>query len=128
MHQKLLANQTGLDMEHILALQLQQQRQLQLQEQQQVQQQLQEQQLQQQQHFHQQQMLLKEQQQSQARQVLVEQLLQSQMRESGRGQSHLDALRSNAAIEQAILKQQILNDLQQRSQFPSRHPDPSLSS
>ncbi|KAL0364356.1 UNVERIFIED_CONTAM: hypothetical protein Sangu_0533200 [Sesamum angustifolium] len=123
MHQKLLGNQTGLDMEHILALQLQQQRQQQLQEQQQLQQQLQEQQLQ---HFHQQQMLLKEQQQSQARQVLVEQLLQSQMRESGRGQSHLDALRSNAVIEQAILKQQILNDLQQRSQFPSRHPDPSL--
>ncbi|KAK4413162.1 protein ESSENTIAL FOR POTEXVIRUS ACCUMULATION 1 [Sesamum alatum] len=128
MHQKLLANQTGLDMEHILALQLQQQRQLQLQEQQQLQQQLQEQQQlqQQQQHFHQQQMLLKEQQQSQARQILVEQLLQSQMRESGRGQSHLDALRSNAAIEQAIMKQQILNDLQQRSQFPSRQPDPSL--
>ncbi|KAL0335934.1 UNVERIFIED_CONTAM: hypothetical protein Sradi_4805300 [Sesamum radiatum] len=123
MHQKLLGNQTGLDMEHILALQLQQQRQQQLQEQQQLQQQLQEQQLQ---HFHQQQMLLKEQQQSQARQVLVEQLLQSQMRESGRGQSHLDALRSNAVIEQAILKQQILHDLQQRSQFPSRHPDPSL--
>lgn len=117
MHHKQLANQVGQDVEHIFALQLQQQRQLQLQQQQQ---------LQQQEQFHQQQMLLKEQQQSQARQVLLEQLLQSQMRESGRGQSRIDALRSNAALEQALLKQQILNDLQQRSQFPSRHPDPSL--
>ncbi|KAL0335931.1 UNVERIFIED_CONTAM: protein ESSENTIAL FOR POTEXVIRUS ACCUMULATION 1 [Sesamum radiatum] len=117
MHHKQLASQTARDMEHIVALQLQQQRQLQLQQQQQ---------LQKQQHFHQQQILLKEQQQSQARQLLLEQLLQSQLRESGRGQSHMDALRSNAALEQAILKQQILNDLQQRSQFPSRHPDPSL--
>ncbi|KAL2253795.1 UNVERIFIED_CONTAM: Protein ESSENTIAL FOR POTEXVIRUS ACCUMULATION 1 [Sesamum indicum] len=117
MHHNKLASQTARDMEHIVALQLQQQRQLQLQQQQQ---------LQKQQHFHQQQILLKEQQQSQARQLLLEQLLQSQLRESGRGQSHMDALRSNAALEQAILKQQILNDLQQRSQFPSRHPDPSL--
>ncbi|GFP98923.1 gyf domain-containing protein mpd2 [Phtheirospermum japonicum] len=118
MHHKQLGNQSGQDMEHILALQLQQQRQIQLQQQQQ--------QLQQQQQFHQQQMLLKEQQQSQARQVLFEQLLQSQMREAGRGQSRIDALRSNAALEQAILKQQIINDLQQRSQYPPRHPDPSL--
>ncbi|KAL0364359.1 UNVERIFIED_CONTAM: protein ESSENTIAL FOR POTEXVIRUS ACCUMULATION 1 [Sesamum angustifolium] len=117
MHHKQLSSQTARDMEHIVALQLQQQRQLQLQQQQQ---------LQKQQHFHQQQILLKEQQQSQARQLLLEQLLQSQLRESGRGQSHMDALRSNVALEQAILKQQILNDLQQRSQFPSRHPDPSL--
>lgn len=116
MHHKQLASQSGQDVEHILALQLQQQRQLQIQQQQQ---------LEQQQQFHQQQ-ILKEQQQSQARQVLLEQLLQSQMHESGRGQTRLDALRSNAALEQAILKQQILNDLQQRSQFPSRHPDPSL--
>lgn len=117
MHHKQLANHLGQDVEHILALQLQQQRQLQLQQQQQ---------LQQQEQFHQQQMLLKEQQQSQARQVLLEQLLQSQMRESGRGQSRIDPLRPNAALEQALLKQQILNDRQQRTQFPSRHPDPSL--
>ncbi|KAH6798476.1 GYF domain-containing protein [Perilla frutescens var. frutescens] len=117
MHHKQLANQMGQDVEHILALQLQQQRQLQLQQQQQ---------LQQQEQFHQQQMLLKEQQQSQARQALLEQLLQNQMRESGRGQSRLDPLRPNAALEQALLKQQILNDRQQRSQFPSRHPDPSI--
>ncbi|CAA0841482.1 GYF domain-containing protein [Striga hermonthica] len=114
MHHKQLAIQSGQDMEHILAMQLQQQRQMQLQQQQQ--------QLQQQQ-FHQQQMLLKEQHQSQARQVLFEQLLHSQMLESGRGQSRLETLRSGAA--QAILKQQILNDLQQHSQFP-RHLDPSL--
>ncbi|KAL1565335.1 hypothetical protein AAHA92_07562 [Salvia divinorum] len=110
MHHKQLGNQMGQDMEHILALQRQQQRQIQLQQQQQ---------LQQQEQFHQQQMLLKEQQQSQARQALLEQLLQSQMRESARGQSR-------AALEQALLKQQILNDRQQRSQFPSRHSDPSL--
>lgn len=117
MHHKQLANQMGQDVEHILALQRQQQRQIQLQQQQQ---------LQQQEQFHQQQMLLKEQQQSQARQALLEQLLQSQMRESGRGQSRIDSLRPNAALEQALLKQQILNDRQQRTQFPSRHPDPSL--
>ncbi|KAL6529109.1 hypothetical protein OROHE_014853 [Orobanche hederae] len=118
MHHKQLANQTGQDMEHILALQLQQQRQMQIQQQQQ---------LQQQQQFHQQQMLLKEQQQSQARQALFEQLLQSQMRESGRGQSRIDTLRSNTALEQAIMKQQILNDLhQQHTQYSPRHPDPSL--
>ncbi|GER47334.1 GYF domain-containing protein [Striga asiatica] len=115
MHHKQLAIQSGQDMEHILAMQLQQQRQMQLQQQQQ-------QQLQQQQ-FHQQQILLKEQHESQARQVLFEQLLHSQMLESGRGQSRLETLRSGAA--QAILKQQILNDLQQHSQFP-RHLDPSL--
>ncbi|PIM97949.1 hypothetical protein CDL12_29573 [Handroanthus impetiginosus] len=117
MHQKQLANHTGQDVERILALQLQQQRQLQLQQQQQLQQQLQ---------FHQQQMLKEQQLQSHTRQVLLEQLLQSQMCESGRGQSRIDALRSNAALEQAILKQQMLNDLQQHSQLPSRHPDPSL--
>ncbi|XP_022854606.1 uncharacterized protein LOC111375920 isoform X1 [Olea europaea var. sylvestris] len=108
-HQQ-LANQTGQDLEHFLALQLQQQRQLQFQEQQ----------------FHQQQMILKEQQQSQARQVLLEQLLQNQIRESDRGQSRIDALRSDSALEQAILKQQILNDLQQHSHFPPRHADSSL--
>ncbi|KAL8535063.1 hypothetical protein ACS0TY_010908 [Phlomoides rotata] len=113
MHHKQLLNQTGQDVEHLMALQLQQQRQLQLQQQQQLQQE----------QFHQQQMLIKEQQQSQARQALLE--LQSQMRESGRGQPRMDALRSNAVLEQ-LLKQQMLNDLQQRSQFPSRHTDPSI--
>lgn len=108
-----LANRTGQSVEHILALQLQQQRQLQLEQQQ----------------FHEQQMLLKEQQQqSQARQIVLEQLLQNQMRESGRGPSRIDAhaLRSNNALEEAIMQQQFLNDLQQRAQFPSRHPEPSI--
>ncbi|CAA0828273.1 GYF domain-containing protein [Striga hermonthica] len=114
MHHKQLASQSGQNMEHILAIQLQQQRQMQLQQQQ----------LQQQQ-FHQQQMLLKEQQQSQARQVFLEQLLQSQMRDSVRGQSRLEALRSSAALEQVILNQQILNELQPLSQYP-RHLDPSV--
>ncbi|CAA2995109.1 uncharacterized protein LOC111375922 isoform X1 [Olea europaea subsp. europaea] len=111
-HQQ-LANQTGQDLEQFLALQLQQQRQLQLQQQQQLQ-------------FHQQQMLFKEQQQSQARQVLFEQLLQNPLRDSGRGQSPIDALRSDSALEQAILKQQIFNDMQQRGHFPPRHVDSSL--
>ncbi|KAM7487100.1 hypothetical protein LguiB_024584 [Lonicera macranthoides] len=118
MHQQQMAGQTGQELEHFLALkQIQQQRQLQLQHQQ----------LQQQQ-FHQQQMLLKEQQQAQAqaRQLLLEQLLQNQMRDpTGRGQSRVDAVRSNNALDQALLKQRILNELQQRSEYP-RHADPSL--
>ncbi|KAL3835727.1 hypothetical protein ACJIZ3_010463 [Penstemon smallii] len=113
MHHKQVANQMGQDVEHILAHQLQQQQQ-------------QRQLLLQQQQLHRQQMLLEEQQQSQARQILLEQLLQNQMRDSGRGQSRIDALRSNSALEQAILKQQIFSNLQQRNQFPSRQPDPSL--
>ncbi|XP_022878160.1 uncharacterized protein LOC111396098 isoform X1 [Olea europaea var. sylvestris] len=112
MHHQQLANQTVQDLEHFLALRSQQQRQLQLQ--------------QQQQQFHQQQMFLKEQQESQARQVLFEQLLQNQIRESGQGQSRVDALRSDSALEQAILKQHVLNDLQQRSHFPPRRADSSL--
>ncbi|GAA0149544.1 hypothetical protein LIER_08693 [Lithospermum erythrorhizon] len=112
---QLLAHQTGQDMEHILALQLQQQRQLQLQQQQQ----------QQQQQFHQQQLLLKEQQQSQARQILLEHLLQNQMHDSSRAQSHIDAIRSNN-LDQVLMKQQLLNDLQQNSHLPQRHADQSL--
>ncbi|CAA3026276.1 GYF domain containing [Olea europaea subsp. europaea] len=112
-HHQQLVSQTGKDQEHFLALQLQQQRQLQLQQQQQLQ-------------FHQQQMFLKEQQQSQSRHVLLEQLLQNQIRESGRGQLHIDALRSDSTLEQAVLKQQILNDMQQRTHFPPRHADSSL--
>ncbi|KAK2993580.1 hypothetical protein RJ640_030887 [Escallonia rubra] len=114
MHQQ-LAGQTGQEVEHFLALQLQQ-RQLELQQHQLQQQQ--------QQQFHQQQMLLKEQQQQQqqqsmARQLLLEQLLQNQIRDSGRAQSRADAIRSNNAIEHALLKEHMLNELQQRSQHPS---------
>ncbi|XP_073035777.1 uncharacterized protein [Primulina eburnea] len=120
MHHKQFAIQAGQDMEHMLALQQQRQRQLQLQQQQQQQQQLLQQQI------HQQQMALKEQQLSQARQVLLEQMLRNQMRESGHGQSHSDALGLNSSLEHAMLKQQILNNLQQHSRYPSRQADQSL--
>ncbi|KAA8528940.1 hypothetical protein F0562_033572 [Nyssa sinensis] len=111
-HHQQLANQTGPDLEHLLALQQQQQqRQLQLQQHHQLQQH---------------QMLLQEQQQSHARQLLLEQLMQSQMHDPGRGQSRVDAVRANNALEQVLLKQHILNDLQQRSHHPPRHADPSL--
>ncbi|KAL6969230.1 hypothetical protein U1Q18_028955 [Sarracenia purpurea var. burkii] len=123
MHHQHLAIQAGSDLEHLLALQQQQQ-----QQRQRKRQELQQQhhQYQQQQQFHQQQMLLQEQQQSQARQLLLEQLLQSQMHDSGRGKSRVDAVRTNSALDQVLLKQQILHELQQRSLHPPRHADPSL--
>ncbi|XP_047255004.1 uncharacterized protein LOC107847465 isoform X1 [Capsicum annuum] len=108
-----LASQTGWDLEHLMALQLQQQRQLQLQ------------QLQQQQQFHQQQMLMKEQ-QSHARQLVLEQLLQSQVRDPSHTQSHLDAIRHSSALEQVLIKQQILSELQQHPHLPPRHAEPSI--
>ncbi|KAL3500986.1 hypothetical protein ACH5RR_035435 [Cinchona calisaya] len=102
------------DLQHFLSIQQQQQRLLQLQQQQQ-----------QQQLHHQ--MLVKEQQQAHARQLLVEQIRQNQMRDSIRGQSRNDAIRSSNALEQVLLKQQIFNELQQRSHLPPRHPEqPSL--
>ncbi|KAK4377124.1 hypothetical protein RND71_003420 [Anisodus tanguticus] len=116
MHQPQLVSQTGQDLEHFMTLQLQQQRQLQLQQQQ----------MQQQQHFHQQQLLMKEQQQSHARQLVLEQLLQSQVRDSSRTQSRLDAIRHNSALEQVLIKQQILSELQQRPHLPARHAEPSI--
>ncbi|XP_057493920.1 protein ESSENTIAL FOR POTEXVIRUS ACCUMULATION 1-like isoform X1 [Actinidia eriantha] len=115
MHHQQLASQTGPDLEHLLTLQLQ----LQLQQHHQLQQQ-------QQQQFHQQQMLLQEQQQPQAQQLILEQLLQSQMHDSGHGQSRVDAVRTNNALDQVMLKQQIFHELQQRSHPPSRHTDPSI--
>lgn len=100
-NQQQLAGQTGQDLDHFLALQLQQQ-------------QHQQQQLQQQQRqiLLQQQMLLKEQQSRQ--QMLLEQLAQNQMQD-GR-------LRSNNTIDQILLKHQIFTEMQQRS----RHVDPSI--
>ncbi|XP_027097152.2 uncharacterized protein [Coffea arabica] len=114
-HQNSLNQQLAgqLDLEHFVAIQQQQQRLLQLQQQQQ-----------QQQLHHQ--MLLKEQQQAHARQLLVEQMMQSQMRDSIRAQSRNDAIRTSNALEQVLLKQQILNELQQRSHLPPRHPEPSF--
>ncbi|MCE2055368.1 hypothetical protein HAX54_042486 [Datura stramonium] len=115
-HQPQLASQTGQDLEHFLALQLQHQRQLQLQQLQQ----------QQQQQFHQQQVLMKDQQQSHARQLVLEQLLQSQVRDPSHTQLHLDAIRHNSALEQVLIKQQILSELQQRPHLPPRHAEPSI--
>ncbi|XP_009792710.1 protein ESSENTIAL FOR POTEXVIRUS ACCUMULATION 1-like isoform X2 [Nicotiana sylvestris] len=115
-HHPQVASQIEQDLERVMALQLQHQRQLQLQ---------QHQQMQQQQQFHQQQMLLKEQQQSHARQLLLEQLLQSQMSDTNRAQSRLDATRPNNALEQVLMKQQILTELQ-RSHLHPRHTEPSI--
>ncbi|XAR64363.1 hypothetical protein NMG60_11024670 [Bertholletia excelsa] len=120
-HQQQLANETGPDLKHLLALQIQQQ---QLQRQRQLQMQLQlhqHQQLQQEQQLHQQQMFLQEQQQSQARQ-----LLQGQMHNSTHGIPRVDAVRSNNALAQVLLEQQILREMQQRSYHPLRYADPSL--
>ncbi|CAN4123388.1 unnamed protein product [Withania somnifera] len=112
-HQRLLASLTGQDLENFMVLQLQQQRQLQLQ------------QLQQQQQFHQQQMLMKEQ-QSHARQLVLEQLLQSQVCDSSHTQSRPDAIRHSSALEQVLIKQQILRELQQRPHLPPRRAEPSI--
>ncbi|CAN0929190.1 Protein ESSENTIAL FOR POTEXVIRUS ACCUMULATION 1 [Linum grandiflorum] len=115
-HQQLMGHSTP-DMEHILALQLQQQRQLQRQDrQQQLQQQFQQQQQLQQQ---QQQKILQERQQSQVRQVLLEQLLHGQVPD------RVDHIRANSILEQVILEQQLQQELQQRP-HPSRHFHPSM--
>ncbi|KAK1552030.1 hypothetical protein Q3G72_009157 [Acer saccharum] len=112
-HHQQLANHPP-DLEHILTLHLQQQ------QQQQRQLQLQ----QQQQQFHQQQKLLQERQQ--ARQVLLEQLLHNQMTDPGLGQSHIDPIRANNVLDQALLEQRLLHELQQRSPHPQKQFVPSL--
>ncbi|CAH1417340.1 unnamed protein product [Lactuca virosa] len=104
---KQLAGQTGQGLDHLMALQLQQQRRIELHRQHQLQSH----------QLNQQQMLLKEQ---QSRQLLLEQLAQNQMR-AAQAQSRADAARSNNALDQILLKHQILNELHQRSQ----HVDPS---
>ncbi|EEF47426.1 conserved hypothetical protein [Ricinus communis] len=118
-HHQQLANHPVPDLEHLLALQMQQQQLQQQQLQQQRQLQLQQHQLQQQQQFHQQQKLLQERQQSQARQVLLEQLLHGQMPDPGLSQSR-------AIRDQVLLEQQLLHELQQRSHHPQRHLVPSM--
>ncbi|XP_039162475.1 protein ESSENTIAL FOR POTEXVIRUS ACCUMULATION 1 isoform X3 [Eucalyptus grandis] len=121
-HQQQLAAHAVPEMEHIMALQLQQQRQHQLQRQLQQQQQ-------QQQQFQHQQKLLQEQQQSQVQQVqqvLLEQFLRNRLHDPGLAQSPVDPLRANNALDRAILEQQLLNELKQRSHHPARHIDPSL--
>lgn len=116
LHQQLLANRTTPDIDHFMNLQLQQQQQRQLQ----LQHQLQQQQLQQQQK------LLQEQHQSQVQQVLLEQLLRRQIHESGLGQSHIDPIRANSALDQALLEQRYLHELQQQSHHQQRSLDPSF--
>ncbi|CAI9278160.1 unnamed protein product [Lactuca saligna] len=102
---------SGQGVDHLVALQLQQQQQRRIELHQQQQLQLQQ--------LNQQQMLLKEQ---QSRQLLLEQLAQNQMRAAqAQAQSRVDAARSNNALDQILLKHQILNELHQRSQ----HVDPS---
>ncbi|XWS68776.1 hypothetical protein CRYUN_Cryun04dG0121500 [Craigia yunnanensis] len=106
-----LPNHSAPDMEHLLALEMQQQRQHQLQQYQ----------LQRQLHFHQQQKLLQERQQSQVRQVLLEQLLCGQVPDSGLGQSHFDPIRSKNVPNQVLLEQQLIHELQQQSHHHPRH-------
>uniref|UniRef100_A0A2P2ME49 Uncharacterized protein LOC8286754 n=1 Tax=Rhizophora mucronata TaxID=61149 RepID=A0A2P2ME49_RHIMU len=115
-HHQQLANQPAADLEHLLALRLQQQRQLQLQHHQ----------LQQQQQFHHQQKLLQERQQSHARQALLEHLLHGQIPESGLLHTHVDPLRANSVLDQAFLEQKLLQELQQQTQHPLRHLFPSV--
>ncbi|XVE66062.1 hypothetical protein DITRI_Ditri08aG0051200 [Diplodiscus trichospermus] len=103
------------DMEHLLAVEMQQQRQLQLQ-QYQMQQQLQ---------FQHQQKFLLEQQQSQARQNLLDQLLHGQVPDPGLGQSHFDPNRSKNVLDQVLLEQQLIHELQQQPHNHLRHV-PSL--
>lgn len=115
MHHQRLANQPVPDLEHLLALQLQQQRQIQLQHDHQLQQQ-----------FLQKQMLLQEQKQAQARQALLEQLMHGQMHDPVLRQFPMDPVRSNNGLDQVLLKQHHLHELQQRSHHSSRHIEPSL--
>ncbi|XP_022777068.1 uncharacterized protein LOC111318448 isoform X2 [Durio zibethinus] len=109
-HQRQLSNHSTPDMEHLLALEMQQQRQLQLQQYQ----------LQQQQ-FQRQQKLLQERQQSQVRQVLLEQLLHGQVPDPGLAQSHFDPIRSRSVLDQVLLEQQLRHELQQQSHHHPRH-------
>ncbi|KAG7020286.1 hypothetical protein SDJN02_16969, partial [Cucurbita argyrosperma subsp. argyrosperma] len=112
-HHQLLANRSTPDLDHFLNLSVQRQ-------QMQLQHQLQQQQL------HQQQKLLQEQHQSQVQQVLLEQLLRQQMHDAGLGQSHIDPIRANNALDQAILEQRLLHELQQQSHHQQRSVDPSF--
>ncbi|KAM0965532.1 hypothetical protein TB1_020805 [Malus domestica] len=114
-HQQ-LANHSSADLDHLLALKMQQHREAQLQQHQQLQQQ----------QFHHQQKLLQEQQQSQLQQVLLEQLLRGQMHDPALRQPHIDPVRANNVIEQVLLEQRLMHELQQRSHHFPRHVDPSL--
>ncbi|XP_010460473.1 PREDICTED: uncharacterized protein LOC104741332 isoform X2 [Camelina sativa] len=115
------------DLEHLIALQMQQQK-LQLQQQQklQLQQQpkiqLQQHQREQEHQLHQK--LLQEQQQAHARQLHFQQILQGQTPDSRFGQSH-DFPRSNS-VDQMLLEQQLINELQKGSGHPSQNFAPYI--
>ncbi|CAH2034060.1 unnamed protein product [Thlaspi arvense] len=135
------------DLEHFITLQLQQQQKIQLQQQQKIQlqqqqkfqlqqqreiqlQQLQKFQLQQQREIQLQQehklhqQLLQEQQQSHARQFHLQQILQGQAPDSSFGQSH-DFPRSKS-VDQILLEQQLMNELQKSSGYPSHNFAPYM--
>uniref|UniRef100_A0A7N0UVF5 GYF domain-containing protein n=1 Tax=Kalanchoe fedtschenkoi TaxID=63787 RepID=A0A7N0UVF5_KALFE len=116
--QQLLGAHPNPDVDHFLALHRQQQQQLQqhrLLQQQQQQLQLQ-----------QQQKLLQEQQESHIQQVILEQLMQNQRRDQEFGPQILDPYRANNVTADAILKQQLHNEMQRRTHHSSRHSDQSL--
>ncbi|XVE66059.1 hypothetical protein DITRI_Ditri08aG0051100 [Diplodiscus trichospermus] len=115
LQQRQLSNNAAPDLEHLLAVEMQQQRQLQLQQYQ----------LQQQLHFQHQRKLLQEQQQSQVRQNLLDQLLHGQVPDPGLGQSHVDPIRSKKVLDQVLLEQQLIHELQQQPHNHGRHV-PSL--
>ncbi|GKU92820.1 hypothetical protein SLEP1_g6495 [Rubroshorea leprosula] len=108
-HQQQLSNQSVPDLEHLLALQMQQRRQLQLQQQ-----------------FHKEQKLLQERQQSQVQQAFLEQLFGGQIPAPGPGQSFADPIRSSNVLDQVLLERQLLHEIQQQSHHASRHFVPSL--
>ncbi|GAB2248135.1 hypothetical protein Droror1_Dr00008017 [Drosera rotundifolia] len=112
-----LANKSLQELEPILALQQQQQRQLEIQQQMQ--------QIQQQQQFHHHQMLMHDP-QSQSRQMLLEQLLHPSLRDPGFTHPHVDVTAANGMLDQALLEQQLEQELQHRSQLHSRHTVPYL--
>ncbi|KAK4763633.1 hypothetical protein SAY87_013071 [Trapa incisa] len=119
--QKILQEQQQKLLQEQHQMLLQEQRQKLLQEQQQKLLQEQQQKLLQEQ----QQKLLQEQQQSQIQQILMERMIRNHMHDSNYGQ-HVDPIQTNTLLEQVLLEQQLLHELQQHSQHPSRNIDPSI--
>ncbi|KAK4786018.1 hypothetical protein SAY86_002707 [Trapa natans] len=74
----------------------------------------------------QQQKLLQEQQQSQIQQVLMERMICNRTCDSTFGQSHVDPIRANTALEKVFLEQQLLHEFQHLSHHPSRNIEPSI--
>ncbi|KAI9083986.1 hypothetical protein K1719_033982 [Acacia pycnantha] len=101
----------GSDYEHLMGLQIEQQRQLELQQQHEM---------------HQQQLLqqMKLQQQSQVQQLLLEQFMHQRIPDPNFRQSKLDLMRDDL-FDQVQLRRQVLHDLQQNP-HSLRHLDPSV--